>query len=174
MRFKKKATSKDRILNITQSLFALQYWIQKDRCLVLVTSAGSATTGTLELPAFGAHIGPREGRNHGLLNGSSQRSTYQTASSSWRLEMKVHIISVLGVAVGGSRSFSKMPVYLSGLTGSCLQRRQVPLIKQFIQGTSSYKKMSVTMNNQIHTEFVVKLYSCCAHTYLTAERCPVL
>jgi len=47
-------------LNITQSLFALQYRIQKDRCLVLVASAGSATTGTLELPAFGAHIGPRE------------------------------------------------------------------------------------------------------------------
>lgn len=137
---KKKATSNDCILNITQSLFALQYWIQKDRCLVLVATAGSATTGTLELPAFGAHIGPREGRNHSLLNGSSQRPTYQTVSSSWRLEMKVHIVSVLGVAVGGSRSFSKMPVHLSGITGSCLQRRQVlelswkPLMKQLIQG----------------------------------------
>lgn len=49
--------------------------------LVLVAAAGSATTGSLELPALGADIG-------------------------------------LGVAVRGSRGFSKVPVHLSGFTGS--------------------------------------------------------
>jgi len=113
-------------LNITQSLFALQYRIQKDRCLVLVASAGSATTGTLELPAFGAHIGPREEtQTRSVKRFTTTINIYQTASSSGWLEIKVHIDHLLGVAVGGSRSFSKMPVHLSTLTGSCLQKRQM-------------------------------------------------
>lgn len=52
-------TIKQKTSHFIQSIFYLCQIAWKTKRLVLVATAGSATTGPLELPALGADVGPR-------------------------------------------------------------------------------------------------------------------
>lgn len=50
----------DTVFFFEQPIFYLYQIVWKTKTLVLVSTASSATTSSLELPALGAHIGPGE------------------------------------------------------------------------------------------------------------------